>query len=345
MKPALEVVAAGLHTSLQDLGRFGSQRIGVPVSGALDAVSLRLANALVGNSQDTAALEILYHGPTLAVHADSLRIALAGGGVQIEVLGDYRRSIPAWRSARLQRGEIFQVGALNHCACCYLAVEGGFAIAPWLGSRSTYTRGLLGGFEGRALREGDLVPLALSKAGVRAESELPSPPPDGRGQSIRVVLGPQHDYFTLKSLTTFLTSDYIVNASADRMGIRLDGPLLKHNRKGYDIASDAIVTGAIQVPGSGQPIILLADHQITGGYPKIATVISADLPILGRRAPGDTIRFTAVRPQRAEQIRREHEAALQELIRTIRPVPAGKDLDLESLYHQNLISGVISADD
>ncbi len=344
MSAALEVIAPGLHTSVQDLGRFGSQRMGVPVSGALDTVSLRLANLLVGNPPGAAALEILHHGPTLNVRAESVRIALASGG-EVEVPGDYRRSIPACRSARIRRGEIFQVSALSRAACCYLAVEGGFAIAPCLGSLSTYARGSLGGFEGRALREGDLVPLALSEAGARAELELPRPLTGGRDQTIRVVLGPQHDHFTRQSVAAFLAADYTVSASADRMGIRLDGPSLRHNHKGYDIVSDAVATGAIQVPGTGQPIILLADHQTTGGYPKIATIISADLPIVGRRVPGDPIRFTTVNQQQAEQIRRAQEAELQELIRAVRPVPAGKDLDLDSLYRGNLISGVVSGDD
>jgi len=344
MSAMLEVIAPGLHTSLQDLGRFGLQRIGVPVSGALDTVSLRLANILVGNPPGTAALEILHQGPTLKVHADSVRIALASRG-EVEVLSDYRRSIPACRSVRLKRGEVLQIGAPGQSACVYLAVEGGFAVAPCLGSWSTYARGSLGGFQGRTLREGDLLPLALNDVSARAEIELPKPPEQGRERPIRVVLGPQDDHFLPESLATFLAANYTVSASVDRMGMRLDGPSLRHNNKGYDIVSDDVVTGAIQVPGTGQPIVLLADHQTTGGYPKIATVISADLPIIGRRAPGDTVRFRAVSASEAEQIRRAEEAALQDLIQSIRPVPPGKDLDLDSLYHRNLISGVVSGDD
>jgi allophanate hydrolase len=342
MNGALEVISPGLHTSVQDLGRLGWQRMGVPVSGALDTESLRLANALVGNSPETAALEIFHHGPTLAVKAESIRVALAGGGL-IEVLGDYRRTIPAWRSVRLHRDDVFEVGALQGTACCYLAVEGGLAISPCLGSRSTYARGSLGGFVGRALREGDLVPLVLAEAGGRADLELPRPPSPRRDQAIRVVLGPQEDRFTAKSVAAFLAAEYTVSTSADRMGMRLEGPSLKHKGKRYDIVSDAIVTGAIQVPGNGQPIVLLADHQTTGGYPKIATVISADLPAVGRRLPGDTIRFVAVDVDQAEQTRRAQETVLHDLFRTIKAVSAGKEVDLRSLYRLNLISGVVSA--
>jgi UPF0271 protein len=157
---------------------------------------------------------------------------------------------------------------------------------------------------------------------------------------IRVVLGPQQDHFTAAAVVTLLGSQYRISQSADRMGMRLEGPLLRH-RAGWDIVSDAIATGAIQVPGSGQPILLLADHQTTGGYPKIATVISADLPVVGRRRPGDTLCFAAVTVEAAEELCRDAERQLANLVARLGPVEQER-LDLGSLYAGNLISGVVS---
>lgn len=320
MGGALKVVTPGLHTTVQDLGRFGYQDIGVPVSGALDRIGLRLANALVGNPPGMAALEILHLGPTLDLAADAVRVAFAGDA-EIEVFGGERRVLPAWRSTRLVRGQSFRIGKLGRAACGYLAIEGGVALAPCLGSASTYVRGAIGGMEGRALRPGDILPLALESAEERGEQRLRTPPESGREQVVRVVLGPQQNCFIAESIAIFLASDYVVSRMADRMGMRLDGPRLEH-REGYNIVSDGIATGAIQVPDSGQPILLLADHQTTGGYPKIATVISSDLPAVGRRRPGDRIRFAAVEVAEAEQLRRAQEAALEQLVAAIEPVPA-----------------------
>jgi len=312
----LKVRDAGMHTTLQDLGRFGFQSIGVPVSGALDAISLMLANKLVGNHDNSAALENLYHGVTLEVCADSVRVALAGSDTPLQILRDDDSTntiaIAPWRSVLLRRGQILRVGALKGSICGYLAVQGGFDIPPCLDSLSTYVRGAFGGFAGRALRVGDALPLVLSNVRDDADRYLPEPPDLRPQQPIRVVLGPQQQYFTDEALQVFLNSSYTVSPHSDRMGMRLDGPRL-HHRAGYNIVSDAIATGAIQVPGSGQPIVLLADHQTTGGYPKIATVISADLPRAGRLRPGDTLRFKAVELEQAEAIRRQQVARLGQL--------------------------------
>jgi len=310
MMPALEVIVAGLQTTVQDLGRFGYQEVGVPPSGPLDRVSLRLANALVGNPPGTPALEMLLQGPTLKVTADSVRLALVGCNAGIEVRSANARIIPAGRSVRLARDEIFRIGALRDSVCAYLAIEGGPDISPVLGSASTYVRGAIGGFHGRRFQAGDIVPLKLAGVDVRAECALPRPLDLAHDQPIRVVLGPQADYFTDGAVKTFLSSDYTVSPHADRMGYRLEGPTLAH-AKGYNIVSDGIVAGAIQVPGSGLPIVLMVDCQTTGGYPKIATVISADIPVIGRRKPGRRIRFVAVGIDEAELLRREQEAALR----------------------------------
>lgn len=344
MSAALQVVAPGLHTTLQDRGRLGYQDVGMPVSGPLDDVSLRLANALVGNPLAAAALEILWQGPTLEVAADSVRVALTGTGGTLEILGEAARRLPAWRSVRLTRGQVFRIGALPDSACAYLAVEGGFAVAPCLGSAATYVRGAIGGLNGAALPAGAALPLRLERVAKRGEVMLARPLDLGLERQVRVVLGPQQDHFTADAIETLLSAEFKISANADRMGYRLDGPRLAH-RDGYNIVSDGLVTGSIQVPGSGRAIVLLADHQTTGGYPKIATVISADLPLVGRRRPGMTIRFAAVEVAEAEEIRRRQEAVIQRLAARLEPAGEEGGLVLRSLYSENLISGIVSATD
>jgi biotin-dependent carboxylase-like uncharacterized protein len=341
MSAGLKVLAPGLHTTVQDLGRPGCQAIGVPVSGALDGSSLRLANALVGNPPGTPVLEVLMSGPTFEVAADTVRVALAGVGASLAI-GAEKARVGAGRSATLPRGEVIEIVVGRQSACCYLAVEGGITVPLVLGSASTYVRAAIGGLDGRALRMGDFVLLAMARASERAELRLSSPIAATGDQPIRAVLGPQQEYFTEEAVAAFLEAEFRISQSADRMGMRLDGPSLQH-RLGWNIISDAITTGAIQVPGSGQPILLLADHQTTGGYPKIATVISADLPVVGRRRPGDALRFAAVAVDMAEQLCRDEERRLAELVAALEPVPANRRIDLSSLYSSNLIGGVVSA--
>ena len=308
--PALKVIASGLHTSVQDKGRFGYQDIGVPPSGPLDRVSLRLANALVGNPPDTPALELLLQGPTLEVMAESARIALVGCNSGIEIRSGNARTVAAGQSVRLVRGEVFRIGVLRDSVCAYLALEGGLDIPPVLGSASTYARGAIGGFQGRRLQPNDILPLKLAGVDARTEYALSRSLDLALDQPIRVVLGPQADYFTAGAVHTFLSSTYTVSPQADRMGYRLEGPVLTH-ALGYNIVSDGIVTGSIQVPGSGLPIVLMVDNPTTGGYPKIATVISADIPVIARRKPGRPIRFIAVDVHEAELLRKEQEAAIR----------------------------------
>ena len=340
MSSALKVLTPGLHTTVQDLGRYGYQASGVPVSGALDGFGHRFANRLVGNADNSPTLEILFHGPSFEVQADSVRVGLAGGDAEIELLGDRPRSVGGWRSMVLHRNQVFRVSGLGEAACCYLAVDGGFGVERCLGSASTYARGGFGGLQGRALQTGDLVPLSRDLASDRAELGLAERPSSTREQPIRLVLGPQHDHFTDAALETLLSEEFTVSKHADRMGMRLDGPTLAH-RDGYNIVSDGIATGAIQVPGSGQPILLLADHQTTGGYPKIATVVSADIAVVGRRKPGDAIRFAAVDVAEAERLRRVAEADFEALAASLAPVKPAGGLDASRLFEANLISGVV----
>jgi biotin-dependent carboxylase-like uncharacterized protein len=341
MTPGLKVLFPGLHTTVQDLGRAGYQNIGVPVSGALDGFGLRLANALVGNPQETAALEILASGPTLEVATDTARLALVGIDASLGIGGESPRVVAAGQSVTVQQGDIVQIALGRQSACCYLAVEGGIAVPRVLGSASTYVRAALGGLNGRALQRGDVVPLATACVFERTELRAPAPIPVPADQPIRVVLGPQQKYFRKEAFATLLGAEFRVSKDADRMGMRLDGPVLQH-RRGWDIVSDAIATGSIQVPGSGQPIVLLADHQTTGGYPKIATVISADLPRLARCRPGDPLRFVSVELEAAEEMCREAEREFAELVGALEPAPSEIELDIGSLYGENLISGVIT---
>ena len=345
MTAALRVVAPGLMTTLQDLGRPGYQHLGVPVSGALDPVCLRAANLLVGNPPGMGALEIAYQGPTLAVEADSVRMAVAGGQAPIDILspdGGGVRRLAVGESANLRRGQILKIGAPTGSAILYIAVEGGFDIAPVMGSQSTLTRGGIGGFEGRALRTGDVLPLRLHTAAEREEAMLPpldlAPPP-----RIRVVLGPQDDHFTPAGLRTLLGSTYVVSRASDRMGMRLEGPTLEHSAKGANIISDGTAPGSIQVPGNGLPIVLLADRQTTGGYPKVATVISADLPALGRMTPGAKIAFASIDIETAESAGRQLAAYIAAWPGRIVPVRRTSAIDTAKLLGENLISGTVDA--
>jgi biotin-dependent carboxylase-like uncharacterized protein len=337
----IRVQAPGLFTTLQDMGRYGAQEQGMPVAGALDTLGLRIANALCGNAPNTAALEVSYLGPTLVAEADQVQLGLAGG-MQAELLpadGSGPKKLKSWRSITLKRGDALRISSIE-AAVGYLAVAGGFKLPALLGSLSTYTRAGLGGFEGRALREGDLLAL---HGGGGTDLELAASVEALYGDGpVRVTLGPQAYRFTAAGIDTFLSAEYSVTKEADRMGLRLEGPGIAHTN-GADIASEGIVTGAIQVPGNGKPILLLADHQTTGGYTKIATIISADLPRVGRLKPGALLRFQAVEVAAAESLRRAQEAALKALLAELRPARPEGGLDLDALYTANLISGMVDA--
>lgn len=337
---ALVVVHPGLASTVQDRGRQGWQRFGVPVSGALDRVALAAANTVAGNGPDEAGLECLYQGCELEVRADSVRVAVAGAGASLEIGGGDAGAvarIAALESVTAARGQRIRVRMAGPSISTYLAVEGGFALAPVLGSRSTYARAKLGGIEGRVLRAADVIELALGAATGRGEMKL------GEvdlmpATVVRVVAGPQDDHFTAEALEAFVAQPYVVQPASDRMGLRLSGQRLAH-KHGADIVSDGIAPGAIQVPGDGLPIVMLADRQTTGGYTKIATVISADLPALGRVGPGATLRFTFVEVEAAEVLAREMAARIAEWRGQL--MPAGRaGGGLERLYDANLISGV-----
>jgi UPF0271 protein len=343
-KPALRILQPGPQTTVQDLGRFGFQALGVPSCGALDPVALRLANRLVGNAEGAAALECRLIGPGFEVRGGSVRLALAGASasIEIEMDGD-TRLVPAWRAITVPAGAIVRISALRGSGCAVLAVAGGLDVPAALGSHSTDLKGGFGGHQGRSLRADDII--GVNRASPDGpDLELPSPPSLEFAGTLRVVLGPQSDAFTAEGLSAFLDTPYEVSREADRMGMRLIGPALSFVRSA-DIASDGIATGSIQVPGSGQPIILLADHQTIGGYAKIATVISADLPMAGRLLPGASIRFRAVSVHEAEEARRALERDVVRLIESMAPAREAASIDETALFSANLISGVVTAFD
>jgi biotin-dependent carboxylase-like uncharacterized protein len=342
MSGHLRVISAGLGTTVQDAGRFGGQRFGIPTAGALDRVAMAAANTIVGNPPATAVLEMLYVGATLEVVADSVRCACVGLGAELEVTEDgVTRRIGGAQSVRLANGARLRAIVGKNVISCALAIEGGIALPPVMGSLSTYARARIGGMDGRVLANGDLLPIVRAAVEARAEICLPdldlAVPP-----RIRIVLGPQDDYFTAEALATFLSQPYVITRAADRMGMRLEGPILAH-AKGFNIVSDGIAPGSIQVPGDSQPIILLADRQTTGGYPKIATVASIDLPALGRVGPGGVLHFEAVSVEVAEDLRREQARIEAGWHAALQPAAAPVGVREGALYDNNLISGVADA--
>ncbi len=345
MTAVLRVLAPGLLTTIQDLGRPGYQSRGIPVGGALDPISFRAANVLVGNPPNTGALEVAYTGPMLAVESGEARLSFVGANAQIEILPDEMatsgRRITGMRSIHLRRGEVVRIGSLTGGAVLYIAVEGGFAITPVLGSVSTYLRGAIGGWEGRALAVGDRLPLRRDEPSEREDCEmvgLDLAPPE----RYRAVVGPQSDYFSTEAIETFFESEYVVSAGADRMGMRLKGPRLAHARA-INIISDGIAPGSIQVPGNELPIVLLADRQTVGGYPKIATVISADLPAVSRLPIGAKIRFWPVSVAEAEAARRRLVTEIDGLVGKIVPIRQTVGELTPKLFDCNLIGGVVDA--
>ena len=312
-EPTIEVLDGGLLTTVQDLGRVGYQRYGVPVAGAADAASLRAANFLVGNDPAAAALECTAMGPSLRFLRTTI-VAICGANLgPVLERGDLGRwEVPPNLSFLARVGNVLRFAGRKTGYRAYLSVAGGLGVPEVLGSRSTYLASALGGFRGRSLERGDILtvlpPAGQPNAGRRWRVE----PANGK-TVVRVVFGLQEDYFSKKTKETLLASEYTVAASSDRMGCRLDGPGLRH-KKAREIVTDGMVQGAIQVPADGKPIVMLADRGTAGGYPKVATVIGADLPRLAQLMPGESLRFErvdlveateALRARRAEEKARQ----------------------------------------
>lgn len=316
-RAALLAVAPGPLATLQDQGRRGWQRFGVSSGGAMDLEALRAANALLGNPPGTAVVEFAWSGGEWEVRATSCRLVVTGGDFALSV-DDLPR--PAYTTMTLVPGQRLRIGAAPDGVWGYLGVAQGFAITPQLGSCSTHLRAGLGGLGGRVLQPGDVLPLVTDRAPEGPERTLArkAVAPDA---AVRVVLGPQDDWFEPGALQTFLSAPYQVTREGDRMGYRLAGPALTHGR-GYNIISDGVVAGSIQVPGTGQPIVLLMDRQPTGGYPKIATVVSADLGVVAQRRPGQMLRFRQIGLGQARRLRLEYLDGLEAMTRHVRSIDA-----------------------
>lgn len=304
------VLKGGLLTTVQDMGRTGFQSQGFGVGGVMDRRSFRIANLLLDNPENEAALECTLIGPTLEFTSPMI-IALAGGDFRPELNDE---PVKRYTALYVKKGDVLRVGSARTGRTCYIAFSNYLSVPVVLGSRSTNLKCGIGGFKGRKLEAGDYIETRITRRQYLPfflSRTLPLHDFDSDSAAIRVVMGPQEDRFSRKGLETFLQNDYTVSADFDRMGVRLDGPFIE-SKTGSDIISDGIAYGAIQVPSHGKPIILLSDRQTTGGYAKIATVASVDIPKLAQRRNGDRVRFTPISVQQAQQLLLEEEAEMQE---------------------------------
>ena len=296
----IEVIKPGLFTTIQDQGRWGYQSYGVGIAGALDPFALSAANLLVGNPEGAAGLEITLQGPSLKFHREAA-VAIAGADLDPKLEG---QSIPDWACILVPSGSTLSFKGRKSGVRAYLAVSGGIDVPQVMGSRSTYLLGKFGGLEGRALRAQDLLPIGISSGNGRdfVGRSLPGElrPSYHKNPTLRVVMGPFDEFFSEEGKKTFLSTPYSITPQSDRMGYRLRGtPVPRHKKE--ELITCGLANGTIQVPPDGQPILLLVDRQTIGGYPIIATLIHADLPLVAQSAPGDQLRFCAVSPDEGRE--------------------------------------------
>ena len=340
MTSSLTIARAGLFSTLQDNGRTGLRHLGIPWSGCLVPAWQKLANTLVGNTADNCAIECWEGGLQLKVGDHPIRFAIvadAGSDISIESAAR-KSSLSTMRSYIAQAGDIISVNSTGEWRHAIIAIAS-LNVKPQLGSASTYSRANLGGLDGSALQQGNTIRIDHTLEGP--EYECIDPLVSAYRQTdIRVVLGPQDDHFSADGLNNLLTGEYVLGSDADRMGVRLSGPPVSHRDDGAkNIVSDAIVPGSIQVPGNGQPIVLLSDAHTAGGYPKVATVISIDLPLLGLHRAGTRLTFREISIDEAIHAARHQHVLIQKAI-------AGKKIVREitfttdSLLSNNLIDGV-----
>ncbi len=296
----IEVIKSGLFTTVQDLGRRGYQSYGVGIAGALDPFALSAANLLVGNPESAAGLEITLQGPTLRFHRETI-FALAGADLEPRLDGS---PIPNWTCALAPSGSVLSFKGRRNGVRAYLAASGGIDVPLVMESRSTYLLGRFGGMEGRPIKTQDQLPLFAPAENYRQligrvfpKDSLPS---YQRNPTLRVVPGPFEEFFSEEGKEAFLSTPYTITAQSDRMGYRLQGTPISRQKKG-ELITCGLANGSIQVPPNGQPILLLVDRQTIGGYPIIATMIHADLPLVAQSAPGDELRFSAVSPEEGRQ--------------------------------------------
>lgn len=297
----IEIVKPGLQTTVQDGGRRGYQAYGVPVCGAMDWQALALANILAGNPWEEAALEICALGPTIAFREDCI-FALAGADFSATLNGQPLEPNGAFLA---YKGDVLEMGACKGGFRAYLAVSGGFDIPSVMESRSTCLSASFGGFQGRALKSGDQIGLRAPQLWLRGLPDRKTVWKYDPEAPVRVILGPQHEAFSQQGLDTFFSSEYRLGAQCDRMGCRLEGAKIElQEGVSPNIISDGVVMGSIQVP-NGQPIVMMADRQTTGGYVKLGTVITADLPLVAQKRPGDRLRFSCVTVREGQLARRD----------------------------------------
>jgi biotin-dependent carboxylase-like uncharacterized protein len=289
---------------IQDCGRYNYQKFGMPAAGAMDLYSLKVANILVGNNEEEACFEITLIGPELKFEGSTV-ISITGGNMSPMING---QMVDMWVPVKISDGDVLSFGPVKSGCRSYIAGAGGIDVPVLMGSKSTYVRGKIGGFEGRTLKVRDEIKTGEYK------NEFPYNPvklPDcftpvyKSNINVRVVMGPQDDYFTQDGIDTFLNSEYKVTNKADRMGYRLSGSKIAH-KNGADIISDGIMIGSIQVPGDGAPIIMMVDRQTTGGYTKIATVITLDINYISQLKPGDSVTFQSITIEEAQKIYKEY---------------------------------------
>ena len=309
----IKVLSPGPLSTVQDAGRFGYMRSGFSPNGAMDGYSMALANILVGNLPGEGVIEMTMLGMHVSFDGDAL-IAATGADMAPTLNGE---EMPMYRAVTVHAGDVVRFGAARSGMRAYLAVAGGFDLPLVMGSMSTNLKCALGGFRGRKLQAGDVIGLRASFDATllgqrQAESENDYP----AAITVRVLLGPQDDHFTDKGIATFLKSRYTVSGQSDRMGVRLEGAKIE-NKNGVDIISDGVATGSVQIPAAGTPIIMMADRQTTGGYAKIATVISADLKKIAQARPGTTVRFAAVTEKEALALKKEEADKLAALERRL----------------------------
>ncbi|HEY4848067.1 MAG TPA: biotin-dependent carboxyltransferase family protein [Methylocella sp.] len=336
MRGGLRVLRAGPGATIQDGGRHGYLRYGVTPAGPMDWVAFGTANSALGNDR-AAAIEVSTGGLEVICEGAPLAIAFAGGAFL------WRRDgvlLPKAARLLLEPGKTLAARAGESGAFAYLAVEGGFETPVTMGSRATHSRSAMGGIEGRMLRAGDVLPAASTGRldGANFEAMIDAPWLAREPDPFRVVLGPQDDYFTVATLGAFFEGQFTLTPVADRMAYRFDGPDIVHAR-GYDIVSDGVALGAIQVAGDKKPLVLMADRQPTGGYPKLGHVARADIGRLAQMRPGETCGFRAARAAeaRAALLRREDEiATTRQRLRPLR-----RALTSETLLEANLIGGVV----
>ena len=305
---SITVLNPGLMTTVQDQGRIGYQQFGVSSSGVMDPRSASLANILVGNDEKEAVLECTMMGPHLQFNQANC-IAITGGDLMPTLDG---KPIPNYTAVKVEAGQVLKFTMPKTGCRAFIAFAGGLDIPEVMGSRSTYMKAKIGGVEGRKLAKDDVIGFRAPKAELKNMNfrSMASEFVPRKEYTVRVVLGPQDDYFTDAGIQTFLSEVYSVTAEFDRMGCRLEGAVIQH-KEGGDIISDGIAFGAIQVPSSGQPIIMLGDRQTTGGYTKIANVISADFRILAQLKQGDKVRFEKVSVKAAQDALLTQRAALK----------------------------------